>query len=260
MTNLFDGKKAIIGMVHLLPLPGTPGFDGNMEKIYEQALKDTKALEDGGVTALMVENFGDTPYGKKLDLAQSTALAAVAAVVKQNTNLPVGIDAAFCDYETALACAKAVGADFVRLAVFVDTVACFAGIMEPCARDAVYYRKQIGAENVKIFADIQVKYTHMLIPSISIEESAAVAVSSGADAVIVTGSHTGGETPIDAVKRVKNVVNVPVIVGSGVKTANIKEQMGIADGAIVGSSLKIDGVVSNPVDVEKVTELMNQLK
>lgn len=260
MDNLFNEKKAIIGMVHLLPLPGTPGFDGDMRKIYDQALKDAEVLEEGGVTALMVENFGDMPYGKKLDLAQSTALAAVAAVVKQNTKLPIGIDAAFCDYESALACAKAIDADFVRLAVFVDTVESFAGIMEPCAKDALYYRKELEAENIKIFADVQVKHTHMLIPSISIEESAAVAVSCGADAVIVTGSHTGGETPMDAVKRVKRVVNVPVIVGSGVKTANIKEQMKIADGAIVGSSLKVDGEACNLVDTKKVVELMSQLK
>ncbi|MGF7058003.1 BtpA/SgcQ family protein [Brassicibacter mesophilus] len=259
-VSLFEDKKAIIGMVHLLPLPGTPGFDGNMDKVYQQALADAKALEEGGVTALMVENAGDAPYGRTLDLAQSTALAAIAAVVKLNTNLPVGIDAAFCDYQSALACAKASGADFIRLAVFVDTVEFFGGIMEPCARDAMYYRKQIQAEKVKIFADVQVKHSHMLIPNIPIEESAKVAVSCGADAIIVTGTHTGGETPIEAVQRVKKAVRVPVIVGSGIKTSNIKEQMGIADGAIVGSSLKIDGVVSNPVDKNKVIELMGELK
>ncbi|WP_027624251.1 BtpA/SgcQ family protein [Clostridium lundense] len=258
-NEIFKGKKAIIGMVHLLPLPGTAMFDGDMDKIYEQALFDTKALEEGGVAAIMVENFGDMPYGKELSLEQSTALAAAAAVIKKNTNLSIGIDAAFCDYKAALACAKASGADFVRLAVFVDTVECFAGILEPCCAEALRYRKQINAEEVMIFADIQVKHTHMLIPNVDIIESANVAVSCGADAVIVTGLATGMETPIETVKRVKENVNCPVIIGSGVSAKNIKEQMNIADGAIVGSSLKYDNVVTNKVDINKVKELTQSI-
>lgn len=258
-TDLFNENKAIIGMVHLLPLPGSSHFDGDMDKVYEQAIFDTKALEEGGVSALMVENFGDMPYGKELSLEQSTALAAAAAVVKHNTKLPIGIDAAFCDYKAALSCAKASGADFIRLAVFVDTVECFAGILEPCASKALEYRKKIQAQDIMIFADIQVKHTHMVIPNVPIEESAAVAVSCGADAIIVTGSATGCETPIDVVKKVKNSVKCPVIVGSGAKASNIKEQMKIADGAIVGSSLKIDGKVENKVDIDRVKELINNL-
>lgn len=258
-NELFKGEKAIIGMVHLLPLPGSAMFDGDMGKVYEQALFDAKALEEGGVNALMVENFGDMPYGKELSLEQSTALAAASAVVKKNTKLPIGIDAAFCDYKSALACAKASGADFVRLAVFVDTVECFAGILEPCCAQALRYRKQINAEEVMIFADIQVKHTHMLIPNVDIVESANVAVSCGADAVIVTGLATGMETPIETVRRVKESVKCPVIIGSGVNAKNVKEQMGIADGAVVGSSLKYDNVATNKVDINKVKELMECL-
>lgn len=258
-NEVFGNNKAIIGMVHLLPLPGSPNFHGDMERIYEQAIYDAKALEEGGVSALMVENFGDTPYPKKLSLEQSTALAAAAAVVKKNTKLPIGIDAAFCDYQSALACAKASGADFVRLAVFVDTVECFLGIFEPCCSEALRYRKQLQAEDIMIFADVQVKHTHMLLNNIDIVESAKVALSCGADGIIVTGVATGAETPIETVKRVKAGINCPVLIGSGVKAENIKEQMSIADGAIVGSSLKQNDIVTNKVDVKKVIELMNKL-
>jgi len=256
-TLLRDGK-AVIGMVHLLPLPGSAGFDGDMSKVYEQAMLDVKALEDGGVTALMVENYGDTPFGKTLSLEQTAALSAVTAVIKSRTSLPVGVVAAFCDYRSALAAAKASGADFVRLAVFVDTVECFAGILEPCCSDALRYRKQLQAEHIAILADVQVKHSHMLLPHVPIEESATVAESCGADAVIVTGTHTGGETPIETVLRVKKVVKCPVIIGSGVSTANIKEQLSIADGAIVGSSLK-DAQSPYLINTGKVRELMSQL-
>lgn len=252
--KLFNEDKFIIGMVHLLPLPGTCGFDGDMDAIYEQALNDAKALEEGGVNALMVENFNDMPYGKTISLEQATALAAVSAVIKKNTKLPVGIDAALCDYKAALSSAKAARADFVRLAVFVDTVQCFAGIIEPCCSLALPYRKQLQGEDILIFADVQVKHTHMVIKDIDIVESAKVAQDCGADAIIVTGLATGLETPIESVIRVKNNVKCPVIIGSGINPNNIKKQLDIADGAIVGSSLK----TNNKIDINKVRELMDK--
>ncbi len=246
-------------MVHLLPLPGTPLYNGNMEEIYSSALRDTRTLEEGGVTALMIENFGDMPYKKTLEIEQVAAMAAVSSVIKQHTDLPIGIDAAFCDYKAAFSVALAAKADFVRLAVFVDTVESFNGIMEPCSADALYYRKAIGAEHIAILADVQVKHTHMLVPNVPIEESAKVAVSCMADAIIVTGTHTGSETPLEAVKRVKAVVDVPVVVGSGVSSKNIHEQLSIADGAIVGTSLKTSNDPFSPIDFEKVKSLVENV-
>ena len=256
VVNLLKKGKFLVGMVHLPPLPGSAGFQGDMETVYNHALADAKALSDNGIEALMVENFNDGPYAKALSLEQTTALAAVTAVVKRETGLPVGIDAAFCDYKAALAGAKAAMADFVRLAVFVDTVECFAGIVEPCCSLAIPFRKQIGGENIKILADVQVKHTHMLLKDVDITESAQVAQASGADAIIVTGLATGAETPIDTVKRVKAAVSCPVIIGSGLNASNAKQQLSIADGAIVGSSLKTDG----RIDGAKVRELIESLK
>lgn len=253
--NPENNGKLLIGMVHLPPLPGSAGFDGDMEKVYKHALADAKTLKENGIGALMVENFSDGPYGKTLSIEQTAALAAVTAVVKRETGLPVGIDAAFCDYKAALAGAKAAMADFVRLAVFVDTVECFAGIIEPCCSLAVPYRKSIGGEDIKILADVQVKHTHMLIKDINITESAQVAQSCGADAIIVTGAATGCETPIESVKRVKAAVSCPVIIGSGLNAQNAKSQLCIADGAIVGSSLKTQG----RIDGAKVRELIENI-
>ncbi len=134
------------------------------------------------------------PFSQLLTIEQTAALAALTAVLKERTHIPIGVDAAFSDYKSALACAKGARADFIRLPVFVDTVVSFNGIMEACSAEALKYRKAIGADDIKIIADVQVKYTHMLNPNISLEESAVWAQASGADGVIVTGSHTGGET------------------------------------------------------------------
>ncbi|MDD4699565.1 MAG: BtpA/SgcQ family protein, partial [Oscillospiraceae bacterium] len=153
-------KPFIIGMVHCLPLPGTPNYAGDMEAVIKQAVDDAITLEKAGVDAVIVENMGDDPFGEELELAQSTALAAVSALVKQSISIPIGIDAAMNDYKTNISVAQAIGGAFVRIPIFVDTVqypGC--GIMQPCSKDAMRYRKQLGAENVKIFADIQVKHT-----------------------------------------------------------------------------------------------------
>jgi membrane complex biogenesis BtpA family protein len=255
----FKEKAVVIGMVHCLALPGTPNFCGDMKKITDQAVKDAITLEKAGMDAIIIENMGDGVFGINLDMEQSCALAAISAIVAQNVSIPIGIDAAMNDYKTALSIAKAIGADFVRIPVFVDTVEFFGGVIEPCAREAMKFRKNLNAENVKILADIQVKHTHMVLPHVSIEDSAKSAEGCGADAIIVTGTHIGVETPIDIIKRVKKVTNIPVIAGSGVKTGNIKEQLGIADGAIVGSSLKEGGNIENPVSLELCTELINAL-
>lgn len=250
----------VIGMVHCLPLPGTMHYGGSCDKIIEHAIRDAKTLESCGVDAIIVENMGDTPFAAKLDVAQSNALAIVASKVKDVVSIPVGIDAAFCDYETALSIAHIIGAEFVRIPVFVDRVQFYGGIIEPCARACMNYRRSLGADNVMILADIQVKHTHMVLPHVSIESSAQNAVDCGADAVIVTGSLIGQETPIEMIERVKKVVKVPVIAGSGVNEHNIKEQFKIADGAIVGSSMKEGGKLENPILAPLVQKLLDAKK
>lgn len=259
MSKLDFTKKLIIGMVHCLPLPGTINYKGSMSQVAEQAVDDAVTLERAGANAIIVENMGDDPFGIKLDNIQVAALASVSTLVSQKVSIPIGIDAAMNDYETALSIAKVINADFIRVPVFVDTVEFYGGIIKPCAREVMLYRKRIGAENVKIFADIQVKHTHMLLLHVSIEDSAGAAISCGADAIIVTGTHIGKETPMEVIKRVKAISSIPVIVGSGVNKNNIKQQLEIADGAIIGSSLKVNNIISNPVSYELTKELIDKL-
>ena len=179
--------------------------------------------------------------------------------VKNAVNIPVGVDAAFNDCEANLAIAAITGASFIRVPVFVDTVVFTDGIINPCAKKCMEMRKALGKEDIKILADVQVKHAHMLLPYISIEQSAKEAAENGADGIIVTGTQIGEETPIDLIQRVKKVVKVPVYAGSGVKAGNIKEQLQIADGAIIGSSLKEGGILSNPISYDLVKEVLDGL-
>lgn len=254
------GTTTVIGMVHCLPLPGTAGFDGNFDKIIRHAVADAVTLEKAGVDAVIVENMGDTPFTALLSTAQIAALSAAAFAVRQSVKIPIGIDAAFNDCKASLSIAGIGGADFVRVPVFVDTVVFTDGVINPVAKECIDFRKQLGLTHVKILADVQVKHAHMLLPDISIEQSAKEAADNGADGIIVTGSVIGEETPLDMIRRVKKVVNIPVLAGSGVKASNIKSQMEIADGAIIGSSLKEGGILTNPVSFELVKEVMDGLK
>ena len=256
---LTKGSQTIIGMVHCLPLPGTSGFDGDYQKILDRAVQDAVTLERAGVDAVIVENMGDTPFAALLDKAQLAALTAAAVRVREAVKIPVGIDAAFNDCEASLSIAGISGADFIRVPVFVDTVRFTDGIIYPCARKCMNFRKEMGLEHVKILADVQVKHATMLNSQITVEMSAKDAASNGADAIIVTGAVIGMETPIDMLKRVQNVVKIPVLAGSGVNHNNIHEQLQIADGCIIGSSLKKDGILTNPIDYDLVREVVEAL-
>ena len=257
MDKLIEKQAGtIIGMVHCLPLPGSPGFDGDYNKILNQAVEDALTLEKAGVDAVIIENMGDTPFTALLK-TQVTALTAAAMAVRDKISIPFGIDAAFNDCEVSIAIAAITGASFVRIPVFVDTVLFSDGIIYPCANKCMSTRKNLHAEHVKILADVQVKHSTMLSSNISIEQSAKDAVSNGADGILVTGSAIGVETPIEMIKRVQKVVNVPVLAASGVNAHNIKEQLQIADGCIIGSSLKKGGVISNPIDYDLVCEVVS---
>jgi membrane complex biogenesis BtpA family protein len=253
-------RNVIIGMVHCLPLPGTAHYDGKPRKIMEQAIEDALTLERAGVDGIIVENMGDDPFSVEMDVEQSTALAAVSALVKEKVRIPIGIDAALNDYRVSISIAEAIGALFVRIPVFVDTVEFYGGIVAPCAREATSFRKHLGAEQVAIFADIHVKHTHMVLPHVTVEDSAKAAQGCGADAIIVTGTHVGVETPMEIIVRAKKVVSVPLIVASGMKETNIKQQLAVADAAIVGSSLKAGGVLANPVSFDLTQRLLQAVR
>lgn len=254
------GAGTIIGMVHCPPLPGTAGYDGNMERILERARQDAVTLEKAGVNAVIVENMGDTPFAAVLGTGQTCALTAAALEVRRAISIPVGIDAAFNDYRAALSVAAVVGAAFVRIPVFVDTVVFSGGVISPCARACMDFRRSLGAEHIRILADIQVKHAFMLVPGITPEQSARMAADCGADAILVTGTQTGEETPLALVQRVKRAVPLPVLVASGFTAQNAAMQLAWADGAVVGSGLKEGGNLSNPISFQRAWELMKKVR
>jgi len=255
-SDLFPNTKPVIGMVHLLALPGAPGYGGSIDAIYEQAEWEAEALAAAGIDAFIVENFGDEPYLVGQPTPEQLALmAGITRLISRKANLPVGVNVQFNAWQAELAIAYTCGAQFVRVEVFVDTVVSAQGTVQPCSAQMTRYRQALNAQGVQLWADVQTKYTTNLIPQ-SIVQSALDAREAGADALIVTGAATGQATPLEAVTEVKKEVDLPVLVGSGTNINNVDRVLTVADGAIVGSSLKEGGLAKNRVSKEAVAAFM----
>ena len=253
--------KPIIGMVHLLGLPGSPkydsktGIDGNLE----WAMNDARALESGGVDAMMFCNEFDVPYAKKVGPETVAAMSHIASRVTEKISVPHGISVLF-DFFATIAIAKATGADFVRVILTGAYVGDY-GIMDTFGPELLRYRKYIDADRVKLFTNISGEFGAPLASRpIEIAAKGAVFVGLG-DALIVQGPMTAMETSIDQIKKVKEMVqDVPVLAGTGVTKDNVEATLRYADGAIVGTSLKVAGDTWNRVDESRVKDFMSVVK
>jgi uncharacterized protein len=261
MLPLLPGlARPIIGMIHLKPLPGTPGYRGSLDAVIDAALADARALEEGGIDALMVENYGDLPFRKGgVEPHTIAAMALAAARIRSETTKPLGINVLRNDPLAALGIAAACGAIMIRVNVHTGAMVTDQGVIEGSASTTLDYRMKLGAE-VMILADVHVKHAAPLA-AIPIETAAADLVERGlADAVIVTGSRTGAGCDLDELTRVRAAVHAPVLIGSGITEETVPTMLRACNGAIVGSWLKRGSDVHAPVDRERVARLMDAVR
>jgi len=260
-----DLNKTIIGMVHVAALPGTPRNTAGIADIVAAAIHDAELLAKGGVDAIMIENMHDRPYLNQAAGPEIvSAMTAVAVELRRKIALPLGIQILAGVNKAALAVALAAGFNFIRAEGFVFGHLADEGWMNSDAGELLRYRKQIGAEHIKIFTDIKKKHaSHAVSTDVTIAETAKAAAFFLSDGVIITGTATGEKALVEEVKAVKLSVKIPVIVGSGIDERNIHEYWDMADAFIVGSSMKKHGKWEYPVDPERVRNLIlkvNQLK
>ena len=263
LYELFGVDKPIIGMVHLWPLPGAPGYAGHgMNTILDQAQRDTERLLAGGVDGLIVENMWDLPYyvGDDVQIEAVAAQAVAARMVAQLAQVPVGVNVIHNGWEAELAIAVAAGLDFIRICILTGARLWDTGdLNRGCAADLLRRRKELGAEHLKLFADVDKKHS-VPFPGLDLETHIEWTEFYRADALIVSGRMTGDAPPLAKVRRAKQAATRPILMGSGTTAENIAEFLQFADGAIVGSSLKVDGIAENPVDLERVQRYMAAVK
>jgi membrane complex biogenesis BtpA family protein len=261
--RIFHAPKPLIGMIHLSPLPGSPRYNGDgISGAVEAALRDAKALQKGGIDGLLIENYGDLPFKPTpTDPETVASMTAIGQEVSKQVDLPTGVNVLRNGALAALAIAHVIRARFIRVNVFAESLLTDQGIIDACAHDLIRFRKQLGASEVAIFADVRSKHAAP-ITSRPVEESARDAAYRGmADALIVTGLHTGAEPDKDQLHRIR--VSVPdrrILIGSGVTTRNVAKLLGEADGAIVGTDLKENGMIENPVDETRVRDLVRVVR
>jgi len=254
--DLFGVSKAFIGVVHLLPLPGSPRWGGDMKTVIDQAEEEAGMLEQGGVNGIIVENFGDVPFRTgRLEPETIAGMTVAVAQVQGLVKVPVGINMLRNDALSALAIAVVTGAKFIRVNVHYGVMAAEEGLIEGEAFQTMRRRRALAAD-VKILADVLVKHAVPLGP-VDLGLMARETAERGlADGLIVSGAATGLETASFDVSVVRKAVPEGlVLVGSGVTEENISEVLEHADGAIIGTSLKEGGIVTNRVDPDRVRRM-----
>ena len=253
-----DRSKFIIGMVHLRALPGAPDYDpaGGMAAIVEAARADLAALQDGGVDAVMFGNEADRPYLLKATPESLAAMTAVVAALKPEIRGPFGVNYLW-DPVATVALAAATGAAFAR-EIFTGVYASDMGLWAPACAEALRLRAALGRRDLALLFNINAEFAAPL-DTRPLETKARSAVfSSLADAICVSGPMTGEGVDRSDLARVKQAVgSVPVIANTGVRIDTVADILRVADGCIVGTHFKVDGVTWNPVDPDRVRRFMD---
>jgi membrane complex biogenesis BtpA family protein len=255
--TLFDSPHALIGAVHVAALPGTPHASLEVARIVEMAVTDARAYADAGFDAVIVENMHDRPYLRATAGPEIVAaMTMVAAAVRAAIGVPVGVQILAAADRQAIAVAHAAGASFVRVECFAFAHVGDEGLHQSNAGDLLRYRKAIGADGIRVLADVKKKHSaHAITADLDIADAAHAAEFFLADGVIVTGIASGQPARPDEVAAVKKAVGVPVLVGSGITAENLA-RYAAADAFIVGTSLKRDGDWRQPVDPARARTLV----
>lgn len=260
LIQIFKTTNPVIGVVHLLPLPTSPRWQGDLSAVVARAEQEATALAAGGAHGLVVENFFDAPFAKsQVDPVVVSAMTLVVQRLKQLVTLPIGINVLRNDARSALAIATCTEASFIRVNVLTGVMATDQGLIEGEAHDLLRYRRELGCD-VKILADVLVKHaTPLGLPNLSavVEDTIHRGL---ADGVILSGWATGRPPDVEDLKLARAAAgDTPVFIGSGASADNISELIRYSDGVIVSSSLKRKGQIEQPIDPIRVREFVTAL-
>ncbi len=261
LIEVFNTRNPVIGVLHLLPLPTSPRWQGDLQVVIDRAEQEATALASGGVSSIIVENFFDAPFTKgQVDPAVVSAMGLVVQRLQTLVTVPIGINVLRNDARSALAIATCTGAAFIRVNVLTGVMATDQGLIEGCAHDLLRYRKELGS-SVKILADVLVKHARPL-GSPNLTTAVQETLHRGlADGIILSGWATGSPPSLEDLELAKAAAgDRPVFIGSGADWENIGTLMKAADGVIVASSLKRQGDINQPIDPIRVGQFVEAMQ
>ena len=262
LKEVIGTEKAIVAMCHLMPLPGDPYFkngEDSMEQVIEWARKDLHALQDGGVDAVMFSNEFSLPYLTNVEPVTVACMARIIGELKDDIKIPFGVNVLW-DANKSLDLAVATGAKFVR-EIFTGVYASDFGVWNTNVGKTIRHQHEIGAENVKLLFNILPEAARYLADREIEEVAKSTVFNNRPDVLCVSGLTAGAITDAQILKRVKDVVpDTVVFANTGVRYENVEQQLSVADGAVVGTTFKYDGIFENHVDQERVERFMEKVK
>lgn len=261
LDDLFQHPKPVIAMLHLSALPGDPGFDSRagLTAVIDRAREELEALQSGGVDGVMISNEFSLPYLTKTEPITAIVMARIIGELLPHLSVPHGVNVLW-DGRASIDVAVATGAKFVR-EIFTGVYASDFGLWDTNVGEVARHRARVGGSDVKLLFNI-VPESAVYLGSRDLSSITQTTVfATLPDAICVSGPTAGSRTDTSALKQVKAAAgNVPVFVNTGVNAENVAEQLGIADGAVVGTFFKKDGVFENRVDPARVRELMSSVR
>ena len=261
LIEVFKTSHPVIGVLHLLPLPTSPRWQGDLQAVIDRAEQEATALASGGVHGIIVENFFDAPFTKgSVDPAVVSAMGLVVQRLQTLVTVPIGLNVLRNDARSAMAIATCTGAAFIRVNVLTGVMATDQGLIEGCAHDLLRYRKELGSP-VKILADVLVKHARPLGSPNLITAVQETLHRGMADGIILSGWATGHPPSLEDLELAKAAAgDRPVFIGSGADWENIGPLMKAADGVIVASSLKRQGDINQPIDPIRVGQFVEAMQ
>ncbi len=254
-------KKPIIAMCHLWPLPGDPHYDkkDGMQAVIDWARKDLSALQNGGVDAVMFSNEFSMPYLTKVHTVTVASMARVVGELMAEIRIPFGVNVLW-DPNASLDLAAATGARFVR-EIFSGVYASDFGLWNPNCGEIVRHQHAVDAEDVKLLFNIVPEAAVYLGNRDIVDIARSTVFNHRPDAICVSGLIAGAPTDASVLRRVKEgVPDTLVFANTGLHLENVEEQLSVADGAVVGTTFKYEGVFENHIDETRVKAFMDKVK
>jgi uncharacterized protein len=250
--------KFLAAMIAVLPLPGSPLYDGDDQKVMDQALADLEIYKNAGVDSIIFENDHDLPYIQApLDEQGIALMTKIVRAARERFDGPIGVQMLEAANITSLEIAAEADLDYIRVEAFVFAHVGGSGIINGSAGKILRRRKELNAEHIKVFADVKKKHgSHSLTIDLDIKDEIMQAEFFLADGVIVTSQFTGINPDKNDLIKAKSATKLPVLIGSGMTAENIQEYLPLADGFIVGSYFRRDGKFLEKLDAERLHQFM----
>ena len=261
LQEMFAVEKPVIGMCHLRALPGDPDYDGaaGMRAVVDDARANLRALQAGGVDGVMFSNEFSLPYLTKVECVTVAAMARVISELYDDICGPFGVNVLWDPY-ASLDLAVATGAQFVR-EIFTGVYASDFGLWDTNCGAIVRHQHAIGGKDIKLFFNILPEAAAYLADRDIVSVARSTVFNTGPDALCISGLTAGEETSAATLRLVKKALpDIPIVANTGVKHDNVREQLSIADAAIIGTAFKRDGVFENAVDADRVRALMDKVE